>query len=477
MAAPDDAGQTPVALGAPAMTRVRQFTVSPDGGAVAWIADGDMVDQYDLYVSEISNPAAIRVSMLSFPVNDVEDFQWAPDSQSLAFRADDIIDDRFDLFRVNRDGSDHYRVYQSGSATIFVKSYGFSPDSAHLFCTMQQTLTEFELRLHRTSTGGEGATSVLFVQPGREILDVTFSPDSQWITMRADHQRGNEQFQVYRRRTDLTTALLLSNGSVGSSQKIESYAWSPDSRWLAQEVRGYPNSSAIGVNTYDLFSSTSRRVASTSAVGDFAWAPAAGGNRLAFVAGYNPATNSPAGTEYLLVHDPVADTLTIENAAFNSSEEIRREPFAWSPDGTRIAYVTRETFNVENTYIVEVGAGQPATMAMDLARLGVLSLTWSPDGERLAVLEHDNTTAFHPAEWHLVDRMGRSVFRSGSFNSYFTSQSIRWSTDSQRAVYAVDAAQAGPDRLRSVVADGSDDVSLANEATLAFDYASAALPR
>ncbi|MCA8950413.1 MAG: hypothetical protein KDE27_12980 [Planctomycetes bacterium] len=471
---PDDASALPVALGSPAMTTVRGYAVSPDGGAVAFVADRDTVDRYELYVAEIGGSGPIRVSVLANTFDDVMDFAWAPDSRSLAYRADGIVDDRAELFRVGRDGGSHYRVYQSGIASIFVAAdYGWSPDSRHLFCMMQQTTTRFELRLHDASTGSEGASTVLSVPPGRDIRDVTFSPDSAWIALRSDHARAEDQFQVFRRRTDLGTALELSNGTTGSSVRIGDYAWSYDSRWLAQTVLTHPAGAMLGVNVYELANDYSRRALSSSTVERWEWAPQS--NRLAIAADYDPVTNTPAGAVQLVVHDADANTRTVANAAVPPGQTILGELFAWAPDGQHLAYATRVSFLDHRVWIVATDGSGFASEAIDAVGQQVVRLSWNRDGSRLATLVRNETQAFHPGEWFLLGIDGHTVFRSGTFNTYFTSQTLRWSKDGIRAVYAIDAAASGPDRLRAVGLDGTGDVGLTNDASLSFDYASASI--
>ena len=105
---------------------------------------------------------------------------------------------------------------------------------------------------------------------------------------------------------------------------------------------------------------------------------------------------------------------------------------------------------------------------MDLQQLEVVSLAWSPDATRLGLLERNQNAAFHPGEWHIVDGPGRSVFRSGGINTYQTSFMMRWSQDSQRAVYAINVGTDGPDLLRSVTRDGAGQVGLSNLAADRF---------
>lgn len=474
IAAADDGTGTTVALSAPAMTQVTRFAVSPDGGAVAYVADCDQVDVYGLYVREIAGSAPMRVSQLQNAFDDVFDFAWAPDSQSLVYRADAQFDDRMELFRVGRTGTDHYRVQRGVAVNEDVVEYGWSPDSHRVYTVLATSGTRTEVRLHDANTGIESSSTVHTLAAGREVHNITFSPDSQWITLRTDSFAADGQFEVFRRRTDLSTGLLRSNGAVGSGVQISSFQWSPDSLWLAETVVAFPSGLKIGVNTYQVATDASRRVFD----GTFQrllWSPTE--PKLAVGANYDPVTDTSNGVLQLLLHDPNADTTIVVNGAVASGEFLPGDRFMWSPDGLRIAYVTSSGFLLDHLEIVQPGSSLPAVRCIDLADLEVLEPVWSPDSTRLGVLQRDQTQAFHPGEWHVIGLDGRSKFRSGTFLSFQTGMELRWSSDSARATYSVDAAAGGPNRVRSVEADGSTDVELAGVDVAWFENAKASLPK
>ncbi len=473
----DDGTAAPVPLSAPAMTAVRRFAVSPDGGAVAYVADCDGIDTYELYVREIGGSAPVKVSSLLNTFCDVMDFAWSPDSQRLAYRADGIVDDRAELFSVGRTGAGHYRVFQSGIVSIYITDdYGWSPDSRYLYCAMQQTSTQFELLLHDAQTGVEGAQAVLVVPPGRQIVDVSFSPDSRWITMRADHAGALGQFEVWRRPVDQAVPVIRSNGATGPTVKIGSYVWSFDSTWMAQAVYSVTSNAEVGVNVYRIDPSSSRRVF-TGSFDALAWAPTR--NELAVAGDHDPNSNGPAGELRVLLHDADANTLRTVSAPFTGGEQLRGEVLRWSPSGQKLAYVTRRSGNSDSVYQIVPGGTLAAVRASETGNLEVVTIDWSRGGTHLALLERNQGAAFHPGEWHVVGSDGRSSMRSGIFNTFSTSKRLRWSHDNARVVFAVDAAAGGPDRLRGAGLDGSEAVLLSSQAVsaaLPFGYARVTLP-
>lgn len=474
VAAADDGSGTPVELSTPVFTRVRTFAVSPDGSAVAYVADGDAVDRFDLYVRELAGSAPVRVSALQQAFCDVEDFQWAPDGSSLVYRADAQFDDRFELFRVARDGSAHYRVQRGATAAVSVsEDYGVSPTGAHVFTVLRNGGQQVEVRLHETSTGFESSGSVFSIASGREVRDVRFSPDGQWLSFRSDHAAAVDQFEVWRRPVDLSVGAIRSNAGVGPNAKILAYEWSPDSLWLAEKVVHRTTDVPIGIDVWSIATDVGDRAFSSS-FETMAWAPNA--PMLAVATPFDPRTGSNGSALLLVRYDPNADVVDFV-AAPPAGQTLRGDLVEWSPDGAHIAYATSAGFLDERAWIATPAGATPPVQAIDLTDHEVVQVTWSPDSARFGLLERDQTQAFHPGEWHVVGRDGRSTFRSGTFLSFATSMTLRWSADGARAVYTVDASAGGPSRLRSVAADGTTDVAVAPIDVGLVEHAAAALPQ
>ena len=66
---------------------------------------------------------------------------------------------------------------------------------------------------------------------------------------------------------------------------------------------------------------------------------------------------------------------------------------AWSPDGTRVAFISdrrqdRDLVDHNEVYVVPAEGGEPSLWSQGLSSVG--ALTWSPDGSRLAVVGSDD---------------------------------------------------------------------------------------
>ena len=111
---------------------VVDFKTSPDGFFVAYIADQNADEVFELFVVQLATLTVTRVSGVLVSGGDVLEFKWAPDSSRIAYRADQDTDEVFELYSVNPDGSGNTR--QSGPLALGrnVEVFKWAPDSSSI---------------------------------------------------------------------------------------------------------------------------------------------------------------------------------------------------------------------------------------------------------------------------------------------------------------------------------------------------------
>ena len=106
------------------------------------------------------------------------------------------------------------------------------------------------------------------------------------------------------------------------------------------------------------------------------------GGRLAFISDRDGNRN---------IYSMNADGSSQTNLSQSSASE---QSFAWSPDGTRIAFIKRESPSGpddSNLYLMNAdGSGVTKVTANDFQYMNFTNLSWSPDGNRLAYVSGDD---------------------------------------------------------------------------------------
>ena len=89
---------------------VTDFKISPDGKWVAYLADQNVDQQFELFVVPSESGTPVNISDLSLPKSDVEEFKWAPDDSGIAYIADQDTDETFELYASEPNGNNNTKL-------------------------------------------------------------------------------------------------------------------------------------------------------------------------------------------------------------------------------------------------------------------------------------------------------------------------------------------------------------------------------
>ena len=200
---------------------------------------------------------------------------------------------------------------------------------------------------------------------------------------------------------------------------------------------------------------------------------------------------SSAGAQLVVVRVSIdGDTLVVIDPATGDRTDLgdtlgRVASLAWSPDGTRIAYGTRQG----SIYSVDVDGGDRSLLASP-TRFGVggifgsgFGITWSPDGAHIAVqAAHHSRYIYEGDMLYLMNADGsdlRQLAEGLEVQSVYFGPNLSWSPDGTRMAYATTIGGGGGRRQQIWTAslDGSTP-SLLFEAGSArsADFGSAVSP-
>ena len=169
-----------------------------------------------------------------------------------------------------------------------------------------------------------------------------------------------------------------------------------------------------------------------------AWSP--DGSRIAFISDRN-------GRRALYVMD--ADGSGVRQL---TDEPLRSaDAPAWSPDGSRIAFKSRFQLFTEVKYVSPEGDGPVALTRFATEELGIGPLFWSPDGTRLAL--HVGKDRFTRSESYIVPGDGSLERRLLSDDAW--PGSLAWAPDGSRVAFSEELAD-GNIEIYTAGADGGD---------------------
>ena len=435
---------------------VASFEVSPDGIWVAYVADQDTNNLFELYVVPVdkaSNESAVKVSVDLAGSGIKENiagsgnyrFAWAPDSSRVAYIADAAepaneteLVDFFELFSSSFDGQEKDLISDLVDENSDVQDFQWEPLSTLIaYVADQDTLTQNDLYVAPADGSGSTVKISDLVPDAEGIREVpdrsgeyafAWAPDSSRLAYIAD-QLVEDKFELFT-STSAGIFNLLISGPFGSDRDVEEFEWAPDSQTVAYTAN-QTSDQALDLYSAPPDSSSSSQKNSTGVGTDqvvlsFKWAPDS--SRIAFV-------SDKGNTGFFKLHSvqPVNNfDIEISGGVAASSEVI---DFKWSPNSEVIAFLGLD----QDTELFTTFPDRLSSLNIRSLGIGgdVFEFRWAPNSSRIAyTADHDTTDVRELFSSTPDNRTTDQV--SGELVSGGDVREFRWALDSSALGYTAD---------------------------------------
>ncbi len=136
------------------------FIWSADSQFIAYLATQEKADQVELFTTSVLDLSNQKLNIAMNTNGDVTDFSWSPDNTRIAYLADHNIDGIFELFSVRKDGSDQQKVNKNPlPAQSYISGFTWSPDSMRIAYLGDQNTFDVD-ELFTSFPDGTGNTTV-----------------------------------------------------------------------------------------------------------------------------------------------------------------------------------------------------------------------------------------------------------------------------------------------------------------------------
>jgi Tol biopolymer transport system component len=114
------------------LTILRPIAWAPDASRIAYLANQDALDRYELFTSLAAGGGNARVNGPMAPLDllnpSVYEFTWHPDSSRIAYAANELDNRQGEVFVAAPDGANRAQVFDVISVGGFANSLAWSPD-------------------------------------------------------------------------------------------------------------------------------------------------------------------------------------------------------------------------------------------------------------------------------------------------------------------------------------------------------------
>ena len=327
-------------------------TASPTLTVIPGVPSGSLLFlAYGNYESDIYRVNANGSGLAQLTDSPSGDFggAWSPDGGQIAFSSSGRGNEpHSDVYVMKPDGSDLRNLTNARQHSLFVS---WSPDGSRILFSQDGIGPEDFWVMN-----ADGSNAVRIMAENRCWSDPDWSPDGARI-LACQCESGE-------RPDDCWLVIVDSDGT--NSQSVEGIRgsirdpeWSPDGRRILYVVgRTSGQGSAYVV---DREGGAPQKVYD----GMIRWGD------------QSPPVWSPDGSLIAIATGPELIAISVDGTETRTI--VRASYFAWSPDGGRMAYISRES--TPQLYVVDVEGGAPVNVSGGAASLS--PVRWSPDGRQL----------------------------------------------------------------------------------------------
>lgn len=455
------------------------FKVSPDGVFVAYVADQDSNDLFELYVVPVDktpNDSAVKVSVPlagsglreTAPGSGEYFFAWGPDSSRVAYiadAADPVVEivDLLELFSSTPDGIEKDLVSDLVDPNSDVKDFQWEPSSTLISYVADQDVDNVIELYVSPSNSNLGNVRVSGPMAGNGIKEnpsgsgkysFAWAPDSSRLAYIAD-QNVLDKFELFTSTPDGISNLQIS-GPFNDTRDVEDFKWAPDSLRIAYTAN-QDTAAAI-----DLFSAppnitttsqqNSSGLASGQAVSIFKWAPDS--SRIAFI-------SDKIITDFFRLYSvqPVNNNDILISGGLSSTNDVIE--FEWAPDSSQIAYLVEDQNLELFTTLPARSSSTQITKPLVLGR-DVFEFEWAPNSSRIAyTADFDAASVIElfssSPDNSITDKVSGSLATNGDVGEF------KWAPDSSGVGYIADQEANDVDELYASRPNGDDNTKLSGD--------------
>jgi len=432
----------------------------PPPDALLFIADGRQAGVFELFACDAYGQGLRVVSGSLIATADVQDFAWSPGRQLVAFRADRDSDDRYELYVADIvNGGSPVRVSGALAAGGNVQGgFAWRDDGLRLAYVADATVPG-QPELFVASLSGSAARVSPTLAAGGYVGTFAWQPGGLRLAFLADVDGlGREVLHTVSAEG---TGLSADNAVAGIAQSL---AWAPSGTRLAV-LADVANDGRLALRTLDALGGDAQDASALASaanplasVHSFAWRD--DGLRLAYLA-----DRSVAGRLDAWAADPDGSDQASLHVAPAGRDVLA---VLCQPQGTRVAVLVEDAASgLPTLRIAEDDGTLDLSVVGAPGTVGVQSVAWSPDGARLAWTADTDVDGARDL-YSTSDAGAVAPERHSSLGTGETVFDFAWLPDSSRLLFTSDDdAPVTSVRDLFVVTPGSPAERLTSHTTLA----------